>query len=636
MRLQLLRVLLGLLLVLSLPVQANITFDHGELSYLRDPSQQLTLDQARAARADGQFTPLAANLGLGYIPDAVWLHLVIERAPGLQPTGWLEVMPAYLDDIRLFHIRPDGQVDARRGGDDLPQSAKEEDYRGSVFKLDLPAGRHEFYLRIQTTSTMAAIVKLWQPEAFASYQRASYFRFGLYFAAIFTVLLFNAANWLISRQLVFLVYASYLLVNALQWLGANGFIAEYLFPERPGLANLSVGMAVALSGALALVFYMLVLELKRYHPFLYRFSLTGIGLSLATAIAAPLGYYRMFAPLLMLYGVAALSTIPWPATRLWRTRIGWARLFAAAYVTYGVLLAINILSVIKLLPFSQQALYAGMASNLCHILMLHFGILLHYRRIEADHAVAVEESALAQRQAQLEKAHREDQDKLLAMITHEIRTPIAVIDAARQTLEALDEAPSADREERYERIRRSVSRLGVLLDLAAAQGRTDVANWQLDQGTIEPLHLTQSAVELLVNPLAQRIEITASTPLPAVIGDDRMLRFALLNLLDNACKYSPADSPVGVTLRAENNGVAWRVEDDGPGIPAGMAEKIFEKYFRAGESADRAGKAGLGLGLYLARHIVERHGGTLTVETDRPRGACFVCWLPVAHDGGQG
>ena len=57
-----------------------------------------------------------------------------------------------------------------------------------------------------------------------------------------------------------------------------------------------------------------------------------------------------------------------------------------------------------------------------------------------------------------------------------------------------------------------------------------------------------------------------------------------------------------------------------------MEEKIFEKYMRLGESGN---KAGLGLGLYLARHIVERHGGRLTVETGRPHGACFVCWLPI-------
>jgi hypothetical protein len=130
--------LLGLLFLLLSPLLCAetpplITVDQGQLTVLRDQSKQLTLDQARAAHAGGQFTPLAGNLGLGYIPDAVWLRLSITQKQAA--ARWLEVMPPYLDDVQLFHIRPDGTIDPRRGGDRLPQSAKEEDYRGTLFKL---------------------------------------------------------------------------------------------------------------------------------------------------------------------------------------------------------------------------------------------------------------------------------------------------------------------------------------------------------------------------------------------------------------------------------------------------------------------------------------------------------------------
>ncbi len=637
--------LLGLLLLLLLSpllspllraeTPALISFDQGQLSVLRDASKQLTLEQARAAHAAGQFRPIPGNLGLGYIPDAVWLHLSVKSTAEQSPAGWLEILPPYLDDVQLFHIRPDGTVDERRGGDRLPQSAKEEDYRGTLFKLALQPGEHELYLRLQTTSTMAAIVKLWQPAAFASHLRGNYFVYGLYFSLILTVLLFNAANWLVSRRRIFLVYVGYLFLNALQWLGINGFVAEFIFPAQPLLANLTLGMSLSLAAAMAFGFFIMVLELKQHHPVLYRIGLAGMALCLVTALATPFGYYGVFAPWMLGFGVLTLCSVPWPARRLWRTGDLWARLLAVAYLIYGVLIAINILGVLAVLPFSEAINLAGMASNITHILLLHFAILLHYRRIEADHVAALERSALAIRQSALEKIHREDQDKLLAMITHEIRTPIAVIDAATQTLEALDDTASADREERYDRIHRSVDRLSVLLDLAVAQTRSEVANWQLTQGMIDPAALTDEVVRLLGNPLAHRIEVTAVAPLPTLIGDDRMLRFALLNLLDNACKYSPPDTPVCVRIEAAAGGVTWRVADDGPGIAPGMEEKIFEKYVRLGESGNQAG---LGLGLYLARHIVERHGGTLQVETGRVQGVqgtCFVCWLPAPNGEGQ-
>ncbi len=627
--------LLGLLLLLLSPLlraeaPTVITFDQGQITVLRDKSKQMTLEQVRAAHAEGQFKPLAANLSLGFIPDAVWLRLSITQ--GQAAARWLEVMPPYLDDIRLFHIGTDGQIDERRAGDRLPQSAKEEDYRGTLFKLDLQAGEHELYLRLQTTSTMAAIVKLWQPDRFERHLRLGYFAYGLYFSLILTVMLFNAVNWVVSRRRIFLVYVGYLFLNSLQWLGINGFVAEFIFPAQPLLANLTLGMSLSLAAAMAFGFFIMVLDLKQHHPLLYRISLAGMALCIVTALATPLGHYGTFAPWMLGFGVLTLFAVPWPARRLWRTGDLWARLLAVAYLVYGVLIAINILGVLAVLPYGETINVAGMASNIAHILLLHFAIMLHYRRLEADHAAALEKSALAERQAALDKTYREDQDKLLAMITHEIRTPIAVIDAATQTLEALDDIPSADREERYERIHRSVNRLSVLLDLAVAQTRSDVADWQLTQGMIEPLALTDEVIKLLGNPLAQRIQVTAEEPLPTLIGDDRMLRFALLNLLDNATKYSPSDTPVIVRIKADNQGATWWIEDDGPGIQPGMEEKVFGKYVRAGEST---GKAGLGLGLYLARHIVERHGGTLKVEAGRAQGACFVCYLPALNQEAQ-
>lgn len=609
-----------------------VTLDHGQIEFLRDPSGTLSIDEARDAAAQGRFRPLAGNLGLGYSPDAVWLRLALERPADRPVHRWLEVMPPYLDDIRLFHVVPSGTVGTRRGGDFLPQSAKELDYRGTLFKLDLEPGRHEIYLRLQTTSSLSAIVKLWQPDAFERHQRTSYFAFGLYFSLILAVLVFNAANWLVSRRPIFIVYVGYLLLNALQWLAINGLVAEFIFPTQPLLANLTLGMTLSLAAAMAFGFYIMVLELKRHHPVLYRISLAGMALSLVTALATPLGYYGVFAPWLLAFAIVSLCGMPWPVRRLWATGDLWARLLAMAYLAYGALVGINILGVLAILPFGEPIHFAGMASNIAHILLLHFAILLHYRRIEADHAAALEKSVLAERQVQLEKMHREEQDKLLAMITHEIRTPVAVIDAATQTLAALDETPDTDREERYDRIRRSVNRLTVLLDLAVAQEYTHVAEWRLEQAAIAPVRLVADVADLLGRPLADRLRIEAAEGLPAIEGDARMLRFALLNLVDNACKYSPENLPVAIRIAARDEagrpGVAWEIEDGGPGIPPDMEEKIFEKYVRAGEAGHRGGEAGLGLGLYLARHIVERHGGRLHAEPGRTQGACFVCWLP--------
>lgn len=109
-----------------------------------------------------------------------------------------------------------------------------------------------------------------------------------------------------------------------------------------------------------------------------------------------------------------------------------------------------------------------------------------------------------------------------------------------------------------------------------------------------------------------------------------MLRVVLRNLLENALKYGAGEQPVRIDItpakEGEGDGWNWRISDGGPGVPPGLAEKIFEKYYRVGESS---GTPGLGLGLYLSRRIVMQHGGRLYLDTARNPGASFVCWLPL-------
>lgn len=356
-----------------------IQLDQGQLQALRDPTHALSLNSVRAAFERGQFQTLPANLGMGYTPDAAWLTFFLDRQPAQPSRWWLEVLPPYLDDIQLFRIAPDGRVDQRRAGDFKPQRDKEEPYRGNLFKLDLQPGQHQFYIRIKTTSTAVAIIKLWQPLPFIEHMRNSYFAFGIYFGLILSVLLFNTASWLVSRRSIFFAYVVYLLLNALQWLAINGFVADFVFPTQPLLANLTLGLCLSLSAAMAFVFFAMVFELRRYHPVVYIINRAGLVAALLTAAATPFGYFQAFVPWLL--GIALLSIVAtfWPMWRLWRTQEWWSRLLVFGYCAFALLVMINILSTLGVLPFSRATLYAGMLSNLFHIMLLHFAILLHYR-----------------------------------------------------------------------------------------------------------------------------------------------------------------------------------------------------------------------------------------------------------------
>jgi NtrC-family two-component system sensor histidine kinase KinB len=128
-----------------------------------------------------------------------------------------------------------------------------------------------------------------------------------------------------------------------------------------------------------------------------------------------------------------------------------------------------------------------------------------------------------------------------------------------------------------------------------------------------------------------RIVLATETRVPVIWGDASRLRLVLNNLLSNAVKYAPAGSVIEVIVQATDaRAVRVSVQDDGPGVPPEYRTKIFEKFFRVEHQrleGDR-GLRGSGIGLHLARQIVEHHGGRIACTSGDLRGACMVIDLP--------
>ena len=627
-----------LLLWLFIPMTAHavslddlpvITFDQGEISVYRDKSNQLTLDDIRQTEIKTQFKPLQDNLNMGYTPDSVWLHFSLTRLNSQFSNRWLEIVPAYLDSIELYHINPKGQVDHRKAGDLVPQSAKEQAYRGHLFKLDFEPGQHELYLRLKSSSTMVAALKLWQPNAFGTHQRNGYFAFELYFSIILVVIIFNLMSWMASRRVIFIIYAAYLAFSGLQWLGINGFIAEFIFPEKPLLANLTLAMSIPLTITAAFIFFPIIFELRQYHRYIYRLNQFGVLLGIVTLIAAPLGYYQNIVPWLLLTAIVSLASTPWPMTRLWRTQVSWNRLLVISYSLFAILITLNTGASLGLIPFKESFIYASMAANLFEILVLYFVIMLHYTRLGIEHKKTLNEAEIMKQQVELEQKNREEQSQLLAMITHEIRTPIAIINAANESLQIIDDRTSSnqDRTLRYDRIHNAAMRMNMVMEMAIVQTEKDKLSF--DVTVVNLKDLTYDVIELSGAEAEQRVVFNDLEESFTVPADLRLLRIALINLLGNALKYSPKDSPIHISIQnttsKDGPRVSWIIDDQGLGVPDGMREKIFEKYHRGDE---RSNQAGMGLGLFLVARIVERHDGEIKVENNPSGGARFCLSLP--------
>jgi signal transduction histidine kinase len=216
----------------------------------------------------------------------------------------------------------------------------------------------------------------------------------------------------------------------------------------------------------------------------------------------------------------------------------------------------------------------------------------------------------------------------VSMVSHELRSPMAAVIGASRTLEQRWRELSPEQRSSFLSLiagetTRLASLIGDVLDTSRIEAGTFSYSFgELDLGEL----VLDSASAAQLGHDEVRVEAKVATTLPSVHGDRERLRQVLVNLIDNAVKYSPTGETVTLAASAENGVVQIDVRDRGPGIAAEDQKVIFEKFGRL--HAGGGGKPGTGLGLFIARSIAEAHGGTLTVRSSPGRGATFRLALP--------
>jgi two-component system sensor histidine kinase ChvG len=214
-----------------------------------------------------------------------------------------------------------------------------------------------------------------------------------------------------------------------------------------------------------------------------------------------------------------------------------------------------------------------------------------------------------------------------ADVSHELKNPLASIRTAAEMM-ADSDAPD-ERRRFFELMRRDVARLERLVS-----GLRDVARveGQIEADAIVPVDLAALVREFVdaarVSPSrGVRVQLAGATPATVLASRDRLGQ-VIDNVLSNAVGFSPAGAAVTVTLEVAGRSARLTIDDEGPGIPEAHLERVFERFFsyRPGDAA----REHVGLGLAIARQIVERYGGTITARNGAPRGARFEILLPVA------
>ena len=241
--------------------------------------------------------------------------------------------------------------------------------------------------------------------------------------------------------------------------------------------------------------------------------------------------------------------------------------------------------------------------------------------------------ALAYRSVSKEMALAHLKSDFVSNVSHELRTPLALIRLYAETLELGRITTQEKKEEYYRIIRKESERLTALINNILDFSRIEAGRKEYDFRETDMAELVRNTLDAYRYQIEQQgfaFEQSIDASIPAVRVDREAIARALVNLVNNALKYSADEKFLGVKLYRANNSLKLEVVDRGIGITRREQSKIFEKFYRTGDPLVHNTK-GSGLGLSLVRHITQAHGGEVEVESTPGKGSKFILSLPLAQ-----
>lgn len=605
------------------------------VDWYADASGQMSLDAFLALPQEALKT---ASLipSFGYSKKTFWLRTSLPAAYFSGEQRWLQLGPPFIDRLTVYY-RPygsDSPWKQKEFGDHAPARDSDLDYRESVLILAPPptAAGYEMVFRLQSSSTLILLATLSSPQEFVRSATLDTAFWSFYFGL--AVIASGIALWLavaLRRRLLWgicLFSLNYPLVAAL-----HGY-PEWLFGDALlPVQDYMISCLSLVSYATALWLHSEVFDLKKNMPRLHQLLLTAIGLNIALQISIPLGFYgramQIEAGIFFIASPVLLIT----SWMLWRRKAVDMNTLLLGLLppVYVVSAGLALLSVHGVIPFHNRVYSTWQYALIIHIVTV---LIIAVLRVRAENRTLMRKQQLA-RELQIEREASFHQRQFMGMVAHEFRTPLAILEAA---LENLRLCPTVSTQSaRLDRMQRAITRLVQLTDNCLADARLSSRDLHADRQNAELLpviYIAATVVDLSLNHYLHVIcegqTVGPQSPSPVLFIDSGLLCIAIANLLDNSVKYS-ASGEIRIEIYRLQKGFEIRIGDRGPGIAPEQVEHIFERY-RRGETHTTT-PAGTGLGLYVARQIIQAHGGELCLAKNTADGCEFALTLPL--DGQQ-
>lgn len=614
----------------------------GHLAFLDDPGRAISFAEAISAWQEGRFQPLPGALNRGYTGAGTWLHLPVVLSGQEEEPLLLDLRPPYVDRVDIWVQEAAAPLDPsayRRYalGDHAPIAERPEPRQHMALTLhppELPGAtgprRLNLFIYLSSTSTVALEGAVYSLHSYQRHAEKHAMLQGAYVAVTMALALINALLAWRLRDSVYGYYAAYLVALAIGYAAIEGLFNPFLPGSIHLLSDHLVGLASGLSFSLVSLMVMRLFHTARSYPRSHRFLQLVVLSGVATTLASGTPLFRQFAQVHFFLGLLFLVlafAIAWVRMRAGDSA---GRLFVIAFSASFVGGVLSFSRILGLVPSSDLTYYAVQLSSLAHMILMTPALaerVLAAEKAARNASRDAEQQAIAlidERTAELaqsklaleqtlarEQQLRREQADFINTISHEYRTPLAII---KTNLDVL-RLQGAVEGERFERMKLALRRLSAIFNDALAthrMGRPPTARLEvldlrdLLQGAIAEFRLVQPDCPVHLEPGED----------PALVrADRRVVKLVLMNLLQNAGKYMQHSAPgarIDTWLVHEPEQIALHVANPiDPALELDRA-RLTEWRYRAPAHRD-SDQSGQGLGLYMVKRGVEDMDGRFEI-----------------------
>lgn len=631
------------------------------IKYWEDKTGDATLASvASLSNSDFELvTPGTEVLNLGFTKSAYWIRFTLNRAPNASENWVLEIPYLGINHVTLYEP---GKPPLANGSL-IPVTERPEYSRFYAFPISLGIKPTTYYLKVSSSYPISLPLRLVEKKRFNELQtRENLFQF-LYFGGLLSLMIYNLMLFVMIRDDKYLIYSLFTFVTGLAIFAGNGYSSMYVWPDSPRWDAISQPVLMSLAGGLGVLFSVRFLKTRRFLPKTHKFLKGVIVLYGLLAIAISLSFRNFDIQHLLFQALFAL-TVATPIVvcavciRNIRYNIRSARFFFAAWGILCIGVFVAAARIFNLLPSNPVTLYAVQISS--GLEMLLFSLALAYRlQWERGERERIHKELISSREATVQALHlseerlekavdartlklqelllseqklREQYVRFGALIAHEFRNPLNVISSQAGILEM--EADSADdrTKKRTKVIKSAVQRLNSLFNQWLESDRIPIAEHHLSFQKIPINSWLNDLADACCTYHDQHL-IIINQPLPnlSIKADDHLLQIAILNLIDNATKYSPTGSEIRIGISLANQYLGISVIDTGCGIPEDQIDKVLDPYHRADQENGHI--PGVGLGLAFVNRIVKLHQGRIDIDSAHGQGTIVTIWLPLNDQG---